>query len=64
MAKVITTDLQKQRDGINEVVNIMRLTIGPRGKNVSLSNGDTVNDGRRIAEDVTFKDPHCQARLF
>jgi len=36
----------------------MKITIGPRGKNVSLSNGDTVNDGKRIAEDIIpFKDP-------
>ena len=57
MPKVISHSKQKQIEGINKVVDLMKLTIGPRGKNISLSNGDTVNDGRRIAEDITFKDP-------
>ena len=57
MSKIITHSKQKQIDGISEVVGLMALTIGPRGKNVSLSNGDTVNDGKRIAEDIQFKDP-------
>lgn len=35
----------------------MAITIGPRGKNVCLTNGDIVNDGKRIAEDLAFKDP-------
>ena len=58
MSKIITLGEQKeQKKGIDKVVDIMKITIGPRGKNVSLSNGDTVNDGRRIAEDITLKDP-------
>lgn len=56
MSKVISFSKQKQIDGINKVVDLMKITIGPRGKNVSLTNGDTVNDGGRIAEDITFKD--------
>lgn len=57
MSKIITLGEQtKQKLGVDKVVNCMKLTIGPRGKNVSLSNGDTVNDGRRIAEDITLKD--------
>ena len=52
MSKIISFSKQKQIDEINEIVNLMRITIGPRGKNVSLSNGDTVNDGRRIADDA------------
>lgn len=52
-----TTPQRKQQIGINAVVDMMKITIGPRGKNVSLSNGDTVNDGKRIADDVTLKDP-------
>lgn len=57
MSKTITFNKDKQFAGISKVVDAMRITIGPRGKNVSLSNGDTVNDGRRIAEDITLKDP-------
>lgn len=57
MSKIISFSKQKQIDGINKVVDLMKITIGPRGKNVSLSNGDTVNDGRRIAEDTILKDP-------
>lgn len=58
MSKIITLGEQaKQKAGIDKVVNLMKITIGPRGKNVSLSNSDTVNDGRRIAEDVILKDP-------
>lgn len=56
MSKIINFNKQKQVDGINKVVDLMKITIGPRGKNVSLSNGDTVNDGRRIAEDIILKD--------
>lgn len=57
MPKTINYDLQKQREGIYKAVDIVKITIGPRGKNVSLSNGDTVNDAKRILEDLTFKDP-------
>lgn len=57
MSKIITIGEQaKQKKGLDNVVDIMKITIGPRGKNVSLSNGDTVNDGRRIAEDINLKD--------
>ena len=56
MSKIISFSKQKQIDGINKVVDLMKITIGPRGKNVSLTNNDTVNDGRRIAEDITLKD--------
>jgi chaperonin GroEL len=59
MPKVIDlkTAKHKQLDGIRKVVDAMAITIGPRGKNVCLSNGDIVNDGKRIAEDVVLKDP-------
>lgn len=57
MSKVIDlkTAQQKQLDGINKVVDSMMITIGPRGKNVCLTNGDIVNDGKRIAEDITLE---------
>lgn len=59
MSKIITLDKakEKQLKGISAVVDAMKLTIGPRGKNICLSNGDIVNDGKRIAEDITLKDP-------
>lgn len=57
MSKIITFNKDKQFAGITKTVDAMRITIGPRGKNISLSNGDTVNDGRRIAEDIILKDP-------
>ena len=59
MAKAIELDKAKHKQlaGINKVVDAMAITIGPRGKNVCLTNGDIVNDGKRIAEDVVLKDP-------
>ena len=59
MAKTIDLSSAKQRqlEGIKKSVEIMALTIGPRGANVCLTNGDIVNDGKRIAEDVVLKDP-------
>lgn len=56
MSKIITFNKDKQKKGIDKSVDIMKITISPRGKNVSLTNGDTVNDGRRIAEDIVLKD--------
>lgn len=56
MSKITTFNTDKQFIGIKKVVDGMRITIGPRGKNVSLTNGDTVNDGKRIAEDISLKD--------
>lgn len=56
MSKIISFSKEKQKEGINKIVDLMAITIGPRGRNVSLTNGDTVNDGRRIAEDISLKD--------
>lgn len=56
MSKTITFDLKKQKSGIEQAVNATKITIGPRGKNVSLSNGDTVNDAKRILEDIQLDD--------
>src|SRR3990167_7946393 len=57
MAKIITNDTKKLLKGIQKTVDLMAITIGPRGKNVCLTNGDIVNDGKRIAEDIVLKDP-------
>src|SRR6185295_20302253 len=58
MSKIINLKdpKQAQLQGISKVVDAMKITIGPRGKNVCLTNGDIVNDGKRIAEDVILKD--------
>jgi chaperonin GroEL len=58
MSKIINLDSAKQKQliGIKKAVDAMAITIGPRGKNVCLSNGDIVNDGKRIAEDIILKD--------
>ena len=59
MSKLITLDKakEKQLKGIISVVDAMAITIGPRGRNVCLTNGDIVNDGKRIVEDIVLKDP-------
>lgn len=58
MARVISYKAkEKQLEGIKKAVDLMAITIGPRGKNVCLTNGDIVNDGKRIAEDIVLKDP-------
>lgn len=58
MAKVISYKAkEKQLEGIKKVVGLMAITIGPRGGNVCLTNGDIVNDGKRIADDIVLKDP-------
>ena len=57
MSKIISYQAkQKQLEGIKKVVDLMAITIGPRGKNVCLTNGTIVNDGKHIAEDITLKD--------
>src|SRR3990167_3415899 len=48
---------EKLLKGIVQSVDAMRITIGPKGQNVCLTNGDIVNDGKRIAEDIILKDP-------
>jgi chaperonin GroEL len=59
MSKIINLESakHKQLEGIRKAVGAMAITIGPRGQNVCLTNGDIVNDGKRIAEDITLKDP-------
>lgn len=59
MPKVINlkTPKEHQLQGISKVVDSMAITIGPKGQNVCLTNGEIVNDGRRISEDIVLKDP-------
>ena len=57
MSRIITIDKSKENQliGIKKSVEVMALTIGPRGGNVSLSNGIVVNDGKQVIDDVEFK---------
>ena len=58
MSKTITFNAkEKLLKGISKSVNAMAITIGPRGRNILLTNGDIVNDGKHIAEDIVLKDP-------
>lgn len=64
MAKQITysEDARKRiKAGIDKVANAVRVTIGPRGRNVILGKsfgGPTItNDGVTIAKDIELKDP-------
>lgn len=47
--------------GVDKVANTVRITIGPRGRNVVLDKGygapTVTNDGVTIAKDITLKDP-------
>lgn len=58
MSKIITLNKAKESQfkGITKAVDAIRITIGPKGQNVCLTNGDIVNDGKRIAEDISLKD--------
>ena len=58
MSKIIDLKSAKLRqlEGIRKSVEAMAITIGPRGRNVCLTNGDIVNDGKHIAEDIILKD--------
>ena len=48
------------RRGVNRVANAVRITIGPRGRNVVLDKGygapTVTNDGVTIAKDISLKD--------
>ena len=57
MSKTITLEKAKEKllRGITKSVDVMALTIGPRGGNVCLSNGTIVNDGKHIAEYIILK---------
>ena len=63
MAKQIVFDEQARRllkAGIDEVANAVRVTLGPRGRNVVLDKGfgspTITNDGVTIAKEITLKD--------
>jgi chaperonin GroEL len=51
------------KEGIDEAVKAVKITIGPRGQNVILSNGKQTNDGVSVARDLQAKDPFKQAGI-
>ncbi len=52
---------RKVLDGVEKLANVVRVTLGPRGRNVCLEkkfgSPDIVNDGVTIAEEQEYKDP-------
>jgi chaperonin GroEL len=48
------------KNGVDAVANVVKITIGPRGRNVVLDKGygtpTITNDGVSIAKDITLKD--------
>ena len=48
------------KNGVDAVANVVKITIGPRGRNVVLDKGYgspmITNDGVSIARDITLKD--------
>ena len=63
MAKQIIFDEQARRalkSGVDQVANAVKVTIGPRGRNVVLDKGfggpTVTNDGVSIAKEITLKD--------
>jgi chaperonin GroEL len=57
-------------EGINAVANAVKVTLGPKGRNVVLERAygvpEVVNDGVTIARDIELEDPHANvgARLL
>ncbi len=52
---------RKVLEGVEKLANVVRVTLGPRGRNVCLEkkfgSPDIVNDGVTIAEEQEYKDP-------
>lgn len=60
MPKIISKEVSKLKKGLDAVADCVKITIGPRGRNVIIENGQKpiiANDGGRIAKDITLKDP-------
>lgn len=73
MAKKVTfreESRQKLVDGINAVANAVKVTLGPKGRNVVLERNygapEIVNDGVTIAREISLSDPEMNigARLI
>ena len=52
---------EKLRDGIDQLADVVAITLGPRGRNVGLQaswgSPTITSDGHSIAKDITLKDP-------
>lgn len=60
MSKIVSKDIEKLKKGIDTVADAVKVTIGPRGKNVIIEGGlypTIANDGGRIAKEIILKDP-------
>jgi chaperonin GroEL len=60
MSKIVSRDTARIKRGIDAVADAVRVTIGPRGKNVVIANGlhpIIANDGGRISKEISLKDP-------
>ena len=65
MKKIVSNDeaIKKLVDGVNKLANVVKITLGPRGKNVVLDRAYTTplitNDGVTIAREVELED-NCE----
>lgn len=60
MSKIISNDKLRLKRGLDTVADAVKVTIGPRGRNVIIENGlhpITANDGGRIGKEINLKDP-------
>src|SRR3990167_3584347 len=60
MSKIVSRETDKLKKGLDIVADAVKITIGPRGKNVAIDNGlhpIIANDGGRIAKEIVLKDP-------
>ena len=60
MSKIVSREIDKLKKGLDIVADAVKITIGPRGKNVAIDNGlhpIIANDGGRIAKEIVLKDP-------
>lgn len=60
MAKNVTTDLSKMLHGINLTCDTVRVTLGPKGRNIAIGDpmeSKITNDGVTIAASIILEDP-------
>lgn len=60
MSKIVSKDKSKLVSGLNIVADAVKVTIGPRGRNVIIDGGlhpTIANDGGRISKEIVLKDP-------
>ncbi len=60
MSKIVSKDIEKLKKGLDVVADTVKVTIGPRGKNVAIDNGAhpiIANDGGRISKEINLKNP-------